>query len=215
MINERLLKFYRGLENQKMKIKICGLFQEADIDYVNEAKPDYIGFVFAKSKRQVDYHQAKLLKSKLDSTIKAVGVFVDSDIDKITSLVNDRIIDIVQLHGSEASQYINKLKQHIDVPVIKAIKVTGSKDLNDLNYPVDYYLLDNQTSGSGKAFDWSLIKELDKPFFLAGGIDLNNLDEAISKAGYGIDVSSGVETNGVKDHNKIIEMVRRTRDGNR
>lgn len=215
MINERLLKFYRDLENQKMKIKICGLFQEADIDYVNEAKPDYIGFVFAKSKRQVDYHQAKLLKSKLDSTIKAVGVFVDSDIDKITSLVNDRIIDIVQLHGSEASQYINKLKQHIDVPVIKAIKVTGSKDLNDLNYPVDYYLLDNQTSGSGKAFDWSLIKELDKPFFLAGGIDLNNLDEAISKAGYGIDVSSGVETNGVKDHNKIIEMVRRTRDGNR
>lgn len=198
-----------------MKIKICGLFQEADIDYVNEAKPDYIGFVFAKSKRQVDYHQAKLLKSKLDSTIKAVGVFVDSDIDKITSLVNDRIIDIVQLHGSEASQYINKLKQHIDVPVIKAIKVTGSKDLNDLNYPVDYYLLDNQTSGSGKAFDWSLIKELDKPFFLAGGIDLNNLDEAISKAGYGIDVSSGVETNGVKDHNKITEMVRRTRDGNR
>lgn len=215
MINERLLKFYRDLENQKMKIKICGLFQEADIDYVNEAKPDYIGFVFAKSKRQVDYYQAKLLKSKLDSTIKAVGVFVDSDIDKITSLVNDRIIDIVQLHGSEASQYINKLKQHIDVPVIKAIKVTGSKDLNNLNYPVDYYLLDNQTSGSGKAFDWSLIKELDKPFFLAGGIDLNNLDEAISKAGYGIDVSSGVETNGVKDHNKIIEMVRRTRDGNR
>lgn len=209
------MKFYRDLENQKMKIKICGLFQEADIDYVNEAKPDYIGFVFAKSKRQVDYHQAKLLKDKLDSTIKAVGVFVDSDIDKITSLVNDRIIDIVQLHGSEASQYINKLKQHIDVPVIKAIKVTGSKDLNDLNYPVDYYLLDNQTSGSGKAFDWSLIKELDKPFFLAGGIDLNNLDEAISKAGYGIDVSSGVETNGVKDHNKIIEMVRRTRDGNR
>lgn len=215
MINERLLKFYRDLEKQKMKIKICGLFQEADIDYVNEAKPDYIGFVFAKSKRQVDYHQAKLLKSKLDSTIKAVGVFVDSDIDKIIDLVNDKIIDIVQLHGSETSQYIKKLKQHIDVPVIKAIKVTGSKDLNDLDYPVDYYLLDNQTSGSGKAFDWSLIKELDKPFFLAGGIDLNNLDEAISKAGYGIDVSSGVETNGVKDHNKIMEMVRRTRDGNR
>lgn len=215
MINERLLKFYRDLEKQKMKIKICGLFQEADIDYVNEAKPDYIGFVFAKSKRQVDYHQAKLLKSKLDSTIKAVGVFVDSDIDKIIDLVNDRIIDIVQLHGSETSQSIKKLKQHIDVPVIKAIKVTGSKDLNDLDYPVDYYLLDNQTSGSGKAFDWSLIKELDKPFFLAGGIDLNNLDEAISKAGYGIDVSSGVETNGVKDHNKIMEMVRRTRDGNR
>lgn len=215
MINERLLKFYRDLENQKMKIKICGLFQEADIDYVNEAKPNYIGFVFAKSKRQVDYHQAKLLKDKLDPTIKAVGVFVDSDIDKITSLVNDRIIDIVQLHGSEDHQYIKKLKQDINVPVIKAIKVTSSKDLNDLDYPVDYYLLDNRTSGSGKAFDWSLIKELDKPFFLAGGIDLNNLDEAISKASYGIDVSSGVETNGVKDHDKIIEMVRRIRDGNR
>lgn len=198
-----------------MKIKICGLFKNKDIDYVNEARPDYIGFVFAKSKRQVNYQQAKLLKARLDSQIKVVGVFVDSEIAEIDKLVNDKIIDIVQLHGSENNEYINKLKQTIKVPVIKAVKVTSKTDLNSLDYPVDYYLLDNQVSGSGETFDWSLIKDLNKPFFLAGGIDLDNLDEAMSKADYGIDVSSGVETNGIKDRNKIIEIVRRTKNGNR
>lgn len=198
-----------------MKIKICGLFKNKDIDYVNEARPDYIGFVFAKSKRQVNYQQAKLLKARLDSQIKVVGVFVDSEIAEINKLVNDKIIDIVQLHGSENNEYINKLKQTIKVPVIKAVKVTSKTDLNSLDYPVDYYLLDNQVSGSGETFDWSLIKDLNKPFFLAGGIDLDNLDEAMSKADYGIDVSSGVETNGIKDRNKIIEIVRRTKNGNR
>ena len=88
------------------------------------------------------------------------------------------------------------------MPIIKAIKVIEKDDLNNLDYECDYYLLDSKISGSGKSFDWSLIKDLDKPFFLAGGIDLDNLDEAMSKADYGIDVSSGVETNGIKDRNK-------------
>ena len=101
------------------------------------------------------------------------------------------------------------------MPIIKAIKVIENDDLNNLDYECDYYLLDSKISGSGKSFDWSLIKDLDKPFFLAGGIDLDNLDEAMSKADYGIDVSSGVETNGIKDRNKIIEIVRRTKNGNR
>ena len=198
-----------------MKIKICGLFQSDDIDYVNEAKPDYIGFVFAKSKRQVNFNQAQQLKTKLDKQIKAVGVFVDSPIENIVELVNEEIIEIVQLHGSENNNYIKQLKQFINVPIIKAIKVNRSSDLDNLNYNVDYYLLDNKISGSGESFDWSLIKQLDKPFFLAGGIDLTNLNDALKINCFSLDVSSGVETNGVKDRNKIIEIVRRVRNGDR
>lgn len=198
-----------------MKIKICGLFRSDDIDYVNEAKPDYIGFVFTQSKRQVDFNQAKQLKAKLDKQIKAVGVFVDSPIEKIVELVNEKVIEIVQLHGQEDNMYIKQLKQLIAVPVIKAIKVDHASDLDGLNYDVDYYLLDNKTSGSGECFDWSLIKQLDKPFFLAGGIDLINLNDALKINCFSLDVSSGVETKGIKDRNKIIEIVRRVRNGDR
>lgn len=198
-----------------MKIKICGLFQNVDIDYVNEVLPDYIGFVFAKSKRQVSYDQAKIMSCKLDKRIKAVGVFVDASIDEIVKLVNNQIIDIVQLHGDEGIDYIEQLKAKINVPIIKAIKMTPETDLGKNIFPVDYYLLDSAISGSGKTFDWSLIKNLDKPFFLAGGIDSGNLDDAIKIDAYAIDVSSGVETNGVKDSNKIKEIVRRIKNDSR
>lgn len=133
-----------------MKIKICGLFRSDDIDYVNEAKPDYAGFVFAQSKRQVNFDQTKQLKAKLDKQIKAVGVFVDSPIADIVDLVNQEVIEVVQLHGSEDNIYLQQLKQFIDVPIIKAIKVDHASDLDDLNYDVDYYLLDNKISGSGE-----------------------------------------------------------------
>lgn len=198
-----------------MKIKICGLFQNVDIDYVNEALPDYIGFVFAKSKRQVSYDQAKIMSSKLDKRIKAVGVFVDASINEIVKLVNNQIIDLVQLHGDEGIDYIEQLKAKINVPIIKAIKMTPETDFGKNIFPVDYYLLDSAISGSGKTFDWSLIKKLDKPFFLAGGIDSGNLDDAIKINAYAIDVSSGVETNGIKDSNKINEIVRRIKNDSR
>lgn len=198
-----------------MKIKICGLFQNVDIDYVNEALPDYIGFVFAKSKRQVSYDQAKIMSSKLDKRIKAVGVFVDASINEIVKLVNNQIIDLVQLHGDEGIDYIEQLKAKINIPIIKAIKMTPETDLGKNIFPVDYYLLDSAISGSGKTFDWSLIKKLDKPFFLAGGIDSGNLDDAIKINAYAIDVSSGVETNGIKDSNKINEIVRRIKNDSR
>lgn len=198
-----------------MKIKICGLFQNVDIDYVNEALPDYIGFVFAKSKRQVSYDQAKIMSSKLDKRIKAVGVFVDASINEIVKLVNNQIIDLVQLHGDEGIDYIEQLKAKINVPIIKAIKMTPETDLGKNIFPVDYYLLDSAISGSGKTFDWSLITKLDKPFFLAGGIDSGNLDDAIKINAYAIDVSSGVETNGIKDSNKINEIVRRIKNDSR
>jgi phosphoribosylanthranilate isomerase len=197
-----------------MKIKICGLFREEDIAYVNEVKPDYVGFVFAKSKRQVTYQQAKHLKSLLSKDIKAVGVFVDENIDFIEKLVNDHIINMVQLHGHEDESYINNLKQKINTTIIKAIQVKEKKDL-DISYDVDYYLLDNKIAGSGETFDWNLIKQMNKPIFLAGGICLDNIDEALLIDVYALDVSSGAETNGVKDYTKIKEIVRRVRDEQR
>lgn len=196
-----------------MKIKICGLFREEDIAYVNEVKPDYVGFVFAKSKRQVTYQQAKHLKSLLSKDIKAVGVFVDENIDFIEKLVNDHIINMVQLHGQEDESYINNLKK-INTTIIKAIQVKEKKDL-DISYDVDYYLLDNKIAGSGETFDWNLIKQMNKPIFLAGGICLDNIDEALLIDVYALDVSSGAETNGVKDYTKIKEIVRRVRDEQR
>jgi phosphoribosylanthranilate isomerase len=197
-----------------MKIKICGLFREEDIAYVNEVKPDYVGFVFAKSKRQVTYQQAKHLKSLLSKDIKAVGVFVDENIGFIEKLVNDHIIDMVQLHGHEDEAYINNLKQKINTIIIKAIQVNEKKDL-DISYDVDYYLLDNKIAGSGETFDWNLIKQMNKPIFLAGGICLDNIDEALLIDVYALDESSGAETNGVKDYTKIKEIVRRVRDEER
>lgn len=198
-----------------MKIKICGLFRNQDIDYVNAYQPDYIGFVFAKSKRQVTYQLAKQLKQQLDPNILAVGVFVDSNLDIIEKLADDKIIDLVQLHGNEDVAYIRQLKKRIQLPIIKAIKMSNNIDLKKLNYPVDYYLLDNVVSGSGQTFNWLLIKEIDKPFFLAGGLNLNNLDQALKIKAYGLDLSSGVETDGCKDRNKIEQVVRRVKNGNR
>ena len=142
-------------------------------------------------------------------------VFVDEQSSEITAIVKMGIIDLIQRNCHEVNAYIKQLKHIVQMPIIKVIKVIENDYLNNLDYECDYYLLDSKISGSGKSFDWSLIKDLDKPFFLAGGIDLDNLDEAMSKADYGIDVSSGVETNGIKDRNKIIEIVRRTKNGNR
>lgn len=198
-----------------MKIKICGLFQNEDINYVNEALPDYIGFVFAKSKRQVSYNQARALRQNLNAKIKVVGVFVNAKIAEIEFLVNQKIIDLIQLHGDESDEYIKQLKSKVKVPIIKAIKVADQNSLTDLNYSVDYYLLDNVISGSGKVFNWSYIKQLDKPYFLAGGINLDNLDAALKINAYCLDVSSGVETNGVKDGLKIKEMVGRVKENGR
>lgn len=193
-----------------MKIKICGLKRFEDIEYVNLYKPDYVGFVFAGKKRKISFEFSKELKSYLSKDIVSIGVFVDEDIEHIVSLVKDKVIEMVQLHGNEDETYIKKLKQLIDVPIIKAIKVIDEKSLQ-INLDVDYYLLDNVDAGSGKSFDWSYIKQLDKPIFLAGGINLNNVDEALKQNVYALDISSGVETNGLKDKSKIEEIIRRIR----
>lgn len=197
------------------QVKICGLFREEDIQYVNTYQPQYIGFVFAQSKRQVTLEKAKYLRSLLVPNIKAVGVFVNEEIDRLVAVSEYVDLDVVQLHGQEDNEYIQQLKKRISIPVIKAIAIKNKEDIQNINYDVDFYLLDGAKSGSGEPFDWRYIKRLNKPYFLAGGISLGNIEEAMQIPSYGIDVSSGVETNQVKDQKKIQELIRRIKDESR
>lgn len=197
-----------------MKIKICGLFRQEDVDYVNEAIPDYIGFVFAKSRRQVTVEQAEKLRKNLESGIQVVGVFVNAPIEDAVSLLKNGVIDIAQLHGSEDEAYMMRLKSETHCQIIKAIRVERTEDiLNAQSSPADFLLLDHGAGGTGKAFDWKLIQECRKPYFLAGGIHAGNIKQAMETGNpFAIDLSSGVETEGVKDKNKILEVVRRVRN---
>jgi phosphoribosylanthranilate isomerase len=196
-----------------MKIKICGLFRDCDIDFVNEAKPDFAGFVFAKSHRQVSIETAQELKNKLDKNILSVGVFVNEDINKIVEICDKNIIDLVQLHGDEDDNYINELKKVCSKKIIKAIKVkTGEDIIRWRNCQADWLMFD-AGKGEGKTFDWTVLKNFVRPYFLAGGINENNVEQAIKLNPYCIDVSSGVETNKVKDKNKILNIVRRVKNG--
>ncbi|MGN0465834.1 MAG: phosphoribosylanthranilate isomerase [Lachnospiraceae bacterium] len=194
------------------KIKICGLKRECDIDYVNEAKPDYIGFVFAKSKRQVSHEMAAKLSAKLDKSITPVGVFVNAPIEEIISLYSEGIIHMAQLHGQENSTYIKQLRSQTDCPLIKALKIDKDFDTSILpTFDVDYFLFDNGAGGTGKTFDWSLMPQTKKPFFLAGGLTIQNIEAAIAYYPFAIDLSSGVETNGLKDRKKILEIISKIR----
>lgn len=196
------------------KIKICGLSRPEDIEAVNVARPDYIGFVFARSKRQVDAETAKQLKAALDPEIKAVGVFVNHPGNEIIALATNGIIDVIQLHGDEDEETIFKLKDAVSIPVIKAMRIRNKKDIK--NTAGDYRLFDtygvNQYGGSGECFNWNLLKDTKGEFFLAGGLNIENIEAAISQVNpYGVDISSGVETNGKKDRDKIIKIVEKIR----
>ena len=190
------------------KIKFCGLARIEDIDAVNTLKPDYIGFVFwPRSKRVVTREQASELKAMLDPSIKAVGVFVDEDIEVVKSLLNDDIIDIAQLHGSEDGTYINDLKMSTGKPVIKAFKIRSEDDGRQAEEsPADMVLLDSGM-GTGKTFNWEIIKGVKRPFFLAGGLAPDNAAEAVRTLHpYALDVSSGIETEGIKDTKKMTDF---------
>ncbi|MDO4942092.1 MAG: phosphoribosylanthranilate isomerase [Lachnospiraceae bacterium] len=195
------------------KIKICGLTRPCDIDFVNEAKPDYIGFVFwKKSRRSVTREQAAVLKAKLDPDILAVGVFVDEKEEIVAELVNAGIIDLIQLHGTEDAAYVARLRKLTDKPIIKAFCGDQMGEALRNGFPAHYYLFDSG-KGTGKIFDWDLVPEIEKPWFLAGGISAENVIEAIEKLHpYAVDFSSSVETNGKKDRDKILKIVRRIRD---
>lgn len=199
------------------KIKICGLTRKDDIESVNCWMPDYIGFVFCESRRQVTPEQAGLLKAGLDSRIKAVGVFVNEPVLSIVKLCNTGVIDVVQLHGDESEEYIRELKDQIDCPVIKAVRVQSAEQIRQAEkLSCDLILLDTyqktQYGGSGKTFDYSMIPFLQKRFFLAGGLENSNIAQAVEKCNpYGVDIGSGVETNGLKDENKIRQIIQTVR----
>lgn len=202
------------------KIKICGLKREEDIFFVNEFLPDYIGFVFAKSSRQVNEKTARRLKSLLHPSITAVGVFVNAPPEEIACLYREQIIDIAQLHGDESPGYLLHLKKRAPaLPIIRAVRVQSREQIQQAaRLPCDYLLLDTYRKdtygGSGHTFDQSLIPPLGKPFFLAGGLNAENIRESITKCRpYAVDVSSAVETGGYKDKEKIRIFIQEVKGG--
>ncbi|MDR1956083.1 MAG: phosphoribosylanthranilate isomerase [Treponema sp.] len=206
------------------KIKICGLFREADLPAVNEALPDFVGLVFAPSRRRIDPDLAGRIRAGLSRDIIPVGVFVNASIAEIAALYQAGIIAIAQLHGHEDRALIRDLKKACGVPVIKAVSVETAADLvpwqgSPLPEGPDYLLFDQGTGGTGKAFDWGLLEPFRgfggfcAPCFLAGGIDRATIEAALALKPFGIDVSSGAETSGFKDREKILALVTQTRKG--
>ena len=198
-------------QQQRTKIKICGLKRQEDITYVNEAKPDYCGFIieFPKSSRNVTGDQVRILIAELDKNIIPVGVFVNAAPERVEELLLDGTIRIAQLHGQEDDDYIRRIQKNTGSQVIKAFSVKAAQDIElALKSPADYILLDQGGGGTGQTFDWSLIPEIKRPFFLAGGLGADNLEQAVDTIRpYAVDLSSSVETDGVKDRSKILEAV--------
>ena len=194
-----------------VKIKICGIKRLEDIEIVNRYKPDYIGFVFADSKRKVSHDLARKLKDNLDSDIISVGVFVDAPENEILELFGDGIIEVAQLHGHESEEYISDLKDKTngELIIINAIEMNDEVDLLQYNDSIADYLLLDSGKGSGKTFDWGLIrKDFKKEFFLAGGLDSENVTLAVDEFDpYAVDLSSSLETDGFKDEIKIKEIM--------
>ena len=193
------------------KIKICGLRRREDILTVNETKPDYGGFIieFPKSFRSVTAEQVRILVKNLAPEIQPVGVFVNAPMEMVKELLNDGTLALAQLHGQEDESYIRELKTYTDKPIIKAFSIQTAEDIEKaLQSPADYILLDQGSGGTGKTFDWSLIPEIQRPFFLAGGIGAANLEQAIREIHpYAVDLSSSVETEKWKDPVKIRQVV--------
>lgn len=195
------------------KIKLCGLTRSCDIEYVNELLPEYIGFVFApKSRRYISPEKAEVLREHLDDRITPVGVFVDEKIEVIADLIKRKIIDIVQLHGNESEKYITGLRRVIDCPVIKAFRIESEADIVSANNSsADYVLLDSG-GGTGKVFDHSLLKDIARPYFLAGGLTPENVETAVKQLkSFAVDVSSSLETDGFKDKIKMTAFVKAVR----
>ena len=190
------------------RIKICGLTRMEDIAAANEACPDYIGFVFApRSRRCVTPERSAELRARLRPEIMAVGVFADAELTEILRCVYAGMIDMIQLHGRESESFVRTLRARTDAPVIKAVRVDAADDIWEWNESTaDYLLLDNGAGGTGQRFDWTLTKECRKPYFLAGGVNLENVETALRAGAFCVDTSSGAETNGRKDREKMIQL---------
>lgn len=191
------------------RIKLCGLTRARDIRAANELRPDYVGFVFAPgSRRFVSPQQAEKLNALLDPGIRAVGVFVDEAIQRVAALLDRGVIGLAQLHGSEDGDYVRDLKARTGKPVIQAFRVASAEDVERAKEsPADFILLDSG-AGTGRVFDWTLLETVGRPYFLAGGLGLHNVAQAVARLHpYAVDVSSGIETDGVKDPDKMAAFV--------
>lgn len=226
---EKLAYLY-GSTYYTPKVKMCGISKVETIPAVVEAKPDYMGLVFAPSKRQVTVDQAKTLVEELhrgyaqkygsdtehdkNDTIKTVGVFVNETVDNLVTIANEANLDAVQLHGDEDETFIQSLKERTNVEVWKAIQIRSAADVEKwIDSSADMLLFDayhkDERGGTGEVFDWSSLDTFERPFMLAGGIDSTNVARAIRTVRpYGIDISSGIETNGVKDDEKITAFTK-------
>lgn len=212
------------------KVKMCGISKVETIPAIVDAKPDYMGLVFAPSKRQVTVDQAKILVEELhrgyakkygsdtehdkNGTIKTVGVFVNETVENLVTIANEANLDAVQLHGDEDEAFIQSLKERTNVEVWKAIQIRSAADAEAwIDSSADMLLFDayhkDERGGTGEVFDWSSLDAFERPFMLAGGIDSTNVARAIRTVRpYGIDISSGIETNGVKDDEKITAFTK-------
>lgn len=193
------------------RIKICGLTRTADIEAVNEVRPDFAGFVIevSRSRRNVSEDQVRELVKNLSKKIRAVGVFVNAPAEQVAELLNEGTLALAQLHGAEDAAYIERLRQLTDKPVIQAFSIRTGADIDRaMESRADYLLLDQGGGGTGECFDWSLVPELQRPFFLAGGLGTENLEEAICRVKpWAVDLSSSLERDGRKDPAKIREAV--------
>lgn len=197
------------------KIKICGLKRKEDIAAVNEARPDFCGFVIEvpKSSRCVSREQVRALTAQLCPEVCPVGVFVNAPVSLAAELLEEGTLGMAQLHGQEGEEYIRELRALTQKPLIQAFSIRCAADIERAQQSTaDYILLDQGGGGTGKPFDWSLVPRLERPFFLAGGLGLENLREAISQVKpWAVDLSSSLETEGFKDPEKIrraTELVR-------
>ncbi|WP_207302632.1 phosphoribosylanthranilate isomerase [Olsenella sp. Marseille-P4559] len=191
------------------KIKLCGMFRPEDIAAVNAARPDFCGFVVdcPRSKRNVSPERAAGLASGLDRGIQAVGVFVDEPVDVVARLAKSSL-SVIQLHGHEDEEYIRKLRSLVDVPIWKAFKVGGAEDLAAAKKSAADRVLLDSGAGSGKTFDWTLLADAGRPYVLAGGLGPENVASAVERLHpWAVDMSSGIETDGVKDSAKMRAAV--------
>ena len=197
------------------ELKICGLSRLEDIIAVNRHGADYAGFVFfEKSKRYVDPYKANELISLLRADIKPVGVFLDEPLDNVVRIARITGVELIQLHGHESEEYVEYVKRTLDRPVIKAYKASEEGALEKAAQSSADYVMIDSGAGSGKKFDWSILKDFKRDYFLAGGLDPESVGEAIRMLEpFAVDVSSGVETDGIKDEKKIAQFIEAVRYG--
>lgn len=199
----------------KTKIKICGLKRIEDVISVNVTEPDYCGFIFnvSGSRRSIGAEQLNILVDMLNPEIVPIGVFVNEKTDVILRIVRESGIRMVQLHGQENGEIIHTIQSKAQVPVIKAVSVRSKEDVRSaVLSPADYLLFDCGEGGTGQTFDWNLLEDIPRPYFMAGGIGTHNMEEVLRRfSPFALDVNSSVETDGQKDGKKILAAVRMLR----